>query len=61
MDDHEAKRCWPLFDEWSGIPLDLQPYLGEMLRRIFFTSPEVTRIAAIPRAGLFGGGGRSAC
>ena len=49
MDDHEAARCWLLFDEWSGIPLDLQPYLGEMLRRIFFASSKVSvRIAAIP-------------
>ena len=49
MDDHEAARCWLLFDEWSGIQLDLQPYLGEMLRRIFFASSKVSvRIAAIP-------------
>jgi hypothetical protein len=49
FEQHPADRCWLLFDEWSGIPLDLQPYLAEMLRRIFFGLPKVTvRIAAIP-------------
>ena len=46
---HPANRIWLLFDEWSGISSTLQPYLAEMLRRIFFASPKVTvRIAAIP-------------
>ncbi len=49
MSEHEAQRCWILLDEWSGVPLDLQPYLAEMLRRLFFGIPKVTvRIAAIP-------------
>ncbi|WP_424348319.1 hypothetical protein [Kocuria sp. CH-021] len=44
-----ASRFWVLIDEWSGIPLDLQPYLAEMLRRLFFGIPKVTvRIGAIP-------------
>ena len=47
--EHEAKRCWIIFDEWSGVPLDLQPYLGQMLRRLFFSIPKVSvRIASIP-------------
>jgi len=33
VSSHEADRCWILLDEWSGVPLDLQPYLAEMLRR----------------------------
>jgi hypothetical protein len=38
-----------LFDEWSSLPLDVQPYLAEMLRRVFFGTGKVTaRIAAIP-------------
>jgi hypothetical protein len=46
---HPAQRFWLLFDEWSGLPLDLQPILAEMLRRLFFGLPKVTvRIAAIP-------------
>jgi hypothetical protein len=45
----EAKRFWLLIDEWSGIPIDLQPYLAERLRRLFFGMPKGTvRIAAIP-------------
>lgn len=44
-----AKRFWLLIDEWSGIPIDLQPYLAEMLRKLFFGIPKVSvRIAAIP-------------
>jgi len=49
MASHEAARCWIIIDEWSGVPLDLQPYLAEMLRRLFFGIPKVSvRIAAIP-------------
>ncbi|SNY74491.1 DUF397 domain-containing protein [Paractinoplanes atraurantiacus] len=45
-----AKRVWLIIDEWNSIPPALQPYLGEMLRRLFFTIPKVTvRIAAIPQ------------
>jgi hypothetical protein len=45
----QVGRFWILFDEWSSLPLDLQPYLGDALRRIFFAAPRVTvRIAAIP-------------
>ena len=47
--EHEAPRCWLILDEWSGVPLDLQPYLGQMLRSLFFGLPKVTvRIGAIP-------------
>ncbi|WP_147450934.1 orc1/cdc6 family replication initiation protein [Streptomyces hoynatensis] len=46
---HPAPRFWLLIDEWSGLPMDLQPYLAEMLRRLFFSIPKVSvRIAAIP-------------
>lgn len=45
----DAKRFWLLIDEWSGIPIELQPYLAEMLRKLFFGIPKVSvRIAAIP-------------
>lgn len=45
----EAGRFWLLIDEWSGIPIELQPYLAEMLRRLFFGISKVSvRIAAIP-------------
>jgi hypothetical protein len=49
VEAHPASRIWLLFDEWSGLPLELQPYLAEMLRRLFFGLPKVTvRLAAIP-------------
>jgi hypothetical protein len=49
VEAHPAGRIWLLFDEWSSVQPELQPYLAEMLRRIFFGSPKtVTRIAAIP-------------
>jgi predicted transcriptional regulator len=27
------RRVWLLLDEWNSIPLDLQPYIGDLLRR----------------------------
>ncbi len=49
LEGHSSKRFWILLDEWSGIPLDLQPFLAEMLRKLFFGIPQVTvRIGAIP-------------
>jgi hypothetical protein len=42
------KHLWILFDEWSEVPLDLQPYLADMLRRGFLAVPGVrAKIAAI--------------
>ncbi|ASJ96995.1 ORC-CDC6 family AAA ATPase [Shewanella marisflavi] len=42
------KELWVLIDEWSETPLDLQPYLAELLRRILFPIPGITvKIAAI--------------
>lgn len=42
------KRLWILLDEWSEVPLDLQPYLADMLRRGFMAVRGVTvKIAAI--------------
>ena len=26
-------RLWLLFDEWSEVPIDLQPYLVDLVRR----------------------------
>ncbi|MDX6626129.1 MAG: hypothetical protein QOE56_1118 [Solirubrobacterales bacterium] len=49
LEAHPAPRVWLLIDEWSGLPLDLQPYLAEMLRRLFFGSTKVTvRLGSIP-------------
>jgi len=42
------KELWVLIDEWSEVPLELQPYLAELLRRILFPIPGITvKIAAI--------------
>ncbi|WP_141681756.1 ORC-CDC6 family AAA ATPase [Mycobacterium malmoense] len=49
LDGFASKRFWILLDEWSGIPLDLQPFLAEMIRKLFFGHHQVTvRIGAIP-------------
>jgi hypothetical protein len=43
-----GKRIWLLLDEWSEIPLDLQPYLADLLRRSIFPVHGYTvKIAAI--------------
>lgn len=42
------KNAWILLDEWSEIPLDLQPYLADLLRRtIFPVQGIIVKIAAI--------------
>ncbi|HEM8126012.1 hypothetical protein [Providencia rettgeri] len=42
------KELWVLIDEWSEVPLDLQPYLAELLRRVLYPISGVTvKIAAI--------------
>ena len=47
-------RIWILFDEWSGIPIDLQPLVSDMLRRAFFPARGYTvKIAAIERRSRF--------
>lgn len=42
------RHVWMIFDEWSVIPLDLQPYVADMLRRCVFPVNNLTvKIAAI--------------
>ena len=41
IDDMQLQRFVILIDEWSSIPLDLQPYLAEMLNRTFFANRKV--------------------
>lgn len=44
----ETNRVWLILDEWSVIPLDLQPYVADMLRRCVLPINEITvKIAAI--------------
>lgn len=57
-----VKRIWILLDEWSSVPLDLQPLLADLLRRSVFSVKGVTvKIGAIEqqsrfRVGKAGGG-----
>ncbi|MFL6145046.1 MAG: hypothetical protein ACJ72N_24670 [Labedaea sp.] len=47
-------RLWLLLDEWSSIPLDLQPFLADLLRRSVLPVPGITvKIAAIERRSQF--------
>lgn len=48
------KQLWLLLDEWSEIPLDLQPYVAEMLKRVFFPVNGITvKIAALQHRSCF--------
>lgn len=43
-----GKRVWFLVDEWSEVPIDLQPYLADMFRRVVLPVNEITiKVAAI--------------
>lgn len=43
-----VKRIWVLLDEWSSVPVELQPYLADLLRRCLFNIPKlVVKIAAL--------------
>lgn len=44
------KELWILIDEWAEVPLDLQPYLADLLRRTLFSIRGITiKIAAIEK------------
>lgn len=48
------KRLWLLFDEWSEVPIDLQPFLADMIRRGFLAVRGVTaKFAAIEHRSTF--------
>lgn len=43
-----GKRVWFLIDEWSEVPVDLQPYLADLFRRVVLPVNAITvKIAAI--------------
>lgn len=47
-------RLWLLLDEWSSVPLDLQPLLADLLRRSVLPNSGITvKIAAIERRSRF--------
>lgn len=48
------RTLWIMIDEWSSLPLDLQPLLADLLRRTAFTVPGITvKIGAIERRSNF--------
>lgn len=48
------RKVWILLDEWSSIPLALQPYLADLLRRSLFPISGITvKIAAIEHRSIF--------
>ncbi len=48
------KRIWLLLDEWSSIPIDLQPILADLIRRSIFPAKNITvKIAAIEKRSNF--------
>ncbi len=48
------KRVWILLDEWSTVLNELQPYLADLIRRSFFSIPNVSvKIAAIEQRSSF--------
>ncbi|WP_240223004.1 hypothetical protein [Rheinheimera hassiensis] len=49
-----GKQLWILIDEWSELPLDLQPYLADLLRRTVLPVRGVTlKVAAIQHRSNF--------
>lgn len=49
-----GKRIWLMLDEWSVVPLQLQPYLADLLRRAVFPANSISvKIGAIERRSRF--------
>jgi len=50
----KGRRLWLLLDEWSSIPIDLQPLLADLIRRSFFPVSGVSvKIGTIERLSAF--------
>ncbi|MFP3963325.1 hypothetical protein SMC26_13475 [Actinomadura fulvescens] len=49
-----GRRIWLLLDEWSALPIELQPFLADLLRRALFpVQGVVVKIAAVERRSAF--------
>ncbi|MGJ4961587.1 ATP-binding protein [Bradyrhizobium sp. HKCCYLRH3061] len=49
-----SPTIWLLIDEWSEIPIDLQPYLADLIRRTILPQPRmIVKIAAIEHRSQF--------
>src|ERR1043165_572422 len=52
---HAGARLHILIDEWSSIPMDVQPYLAEFAKRTFLPNPDVVvKIASLEYRSNFG-------
>ncbi|QIY81182.1 hypothetical protein [Chromobacterium violaceum] len=50
----DQKKIWIFIDEWSEIPHDLQPYLADLIKKVFFpVGGLVVKIAAIEHRSKF--------
>ena len=50
----KPKRIWIVLDEWSDVPLDLQPYLADFIRRCIFPVNGITvKVGAIEHRSKF--------
>ncbi len=50
----DGRRIWLLLDEWSALPIELQPILADLIRRSLFpTAGIVVKIAAIEHRSQF--------
>jgi hypothetical protein len=47
------QSLWLMLDEWSSLPIELQPYLADMLRRSVFSLRIPVKIGAIERRSRF--------
>ena len=58
VDAMKPHRVWILLDEWSAIPLDIQPYVADLIRRCLLPIPRTSvKIAAIEQRSQFKIGG----
>ncbi|MCE2576706.1 ATP-binding protein [Komagataeibacter sp. FNDCR2] len=54
IDILNIKRLWVLLDEWSEVPMDLQPYLSDLIRRTILPERKISiKIAAIEHRSNF--------
>ena len=48
------RRVWIILDEWSSVPLEIQPYLGDLFRRTILPIPRFTvKLAAVEQRSRF--------
>jgi hypothetical protein len=53
LDSLDGIKIVCLLDEWSELPINLQPYISELLKRTFIASNYTLKIAAIPYRSRF--------